>query len=319
MQTYLGIILGSEGFGLPQNLEVQVVGSGKFFEIALRIRDFVADELSGLYLAKTAYSGGFQHGSNETHYAKNPDLGHIAHEEFHKKFATTEYDNEDNYNGLAYTYFKILDESFTKAVEYDVLIDATDEKGDEKWIKGLEYTINNMTNWGSQCYQLCQQISKSKNKNEYKEDVNNLMKKSFCKHEDYNWLTLTMETKYFGLFGACFDLIRGQENFEEHLNYLCEMLLYDETGKEFIDYLQEYTEGTIGDVGVLFEKIVQKSCLHYKNETDKLNLIFIAPYEYDVSYLRETEDKVIKKFGTKIEDIGDLTMRIWGKKVITHV
>lgn len=322
MQTYLGIILGSDSFGAPQNLETQVIGTGKFSEIALEVRNFVAEHLSGygLYTARTGYAAAYQKGTNQTYYTKENDLGSITHEEFHKRFARTKYDNEDIYDGLAYTYFKILEESFTKAVEYNVLIDNAQ---DENIFLALENTVRMFSRWGAQCYNLCQQVSKSSVKDDYVSDVENLMSKSFCSHGDYNWLTLVMETKYFGLFGACFDLVRSQKNFEDHLHYLCEMLLYDNTGDEFLSYLQEFTDDTLGSLGCLFEKTVQKSCLNFNNGTDKFNLIFIAPQHKDVNnelfYLREIESKVLDEFGHVLNKIGDLSIHVWGNRVITTI
>lgn len=311
-KNFLGTVHCSDSFGKPKNLEAQIVALGSFYDIGVRARDFIAEQLKqkGLYTFRTAYSAGYQLGNDKIHYTEEEDPITKAHEVHHKTFHATQYENEDLYSGAAYTLYKIMNESLALAYEQSALVESGKQPD-----YVIDNSLNNFFDWGKWCYELCMNVTAVDRPEVFEDKVMKFISKSFCVHEDYNWLALVMETQYFGLFGPCFDLVYGYQNDEELWKYAYEMLAFDHTGKEFLDFMNSVSEEKRGMVGPLFEKTVQKSLYEFRNETDKFQLMFIAPKEKDVhaelSYLRDIQDSLDEQFGKELASIGQPGSRIW--------
>lgn len=301
-----GLLLTSESFGKPTNIDVNVLGLGEFKKPALKAFDIINKELkkNNLYTFQTVFSAIYLQHKKKEHYNQK-DKATIAHEEFHKEMDELKLYDPELYNGISYTYYEILNESLARAKEYHVIL-----KNDKK--SNIQDTINKMSLWGHKIYNLAKDVLESKKS---EKEVNEVIKKSFCKHYDYNWLTLLFETKYFSFFDSCFELMKRKDN-HEIIKTLYSKLKEDSTGKDFMQYLNTFAKHKKEDLTLpFFLKKVQKSILQYKNDSDEFKIIFFSPLEYDINkeycYLREIQDKILKNIETELEDLGELTLKIW--------
>lgn len=315
-KNFFGTVGGCEGFWKPQNLEVQVIALGRFYDVGVKVRDYAAEKLKelGFYTFRSFYAAAYQQNSG-IYYKDEDEEESCEHEKFHEELHKTKYANSDNYDGLAFTYFKILNESLPSAFEY---YSPLNNPGEIK-VEDIQRTIGIKANWGKAAYTLCMNVNAVSEKDVFEKNVMDFISKSFCNHDDYNWLTLLMETQYFGLFGPCFDILSKYSNHEELFYHAFELLLSDPSGEEFIDYLNSLTDEKRGRLGVLFEKTVQKSILSFENENDKFNLIFIAPKEWDITkeyaFIREIEEGAMEKFGEELNSLGELHSKIWANHI----
>ncbi len=312
-QNYFGSAHCCNSFGKPKNLEVQIVALGKFYDTGKRVRDFVAEQLnaSGLYTFRTAYTAIAMNDEN-VHYANDDHAASTdVHEEFHQTFAKSRYFNPDQYDGLAFTYFELMNESLACAFEFKVL---ADNSSDESF-GDIEAKINKISDWGRLCYKWCMNVTGVDRPEIFEDKVMQLMSQSFCVHEDYNWLALVLETQYFGLFEPCFNMIYDLPNYDEQWKHAYKLLLLDPTAREHVDFLNSFLEEKRGILGPLIEKTVQKCLFEYRGDADKFQLIFIAPEEKDVDsdlgQLKELENKVREQFGSELSSLGEPTSRIW--------
>lgn len=318
-KNFFGIINCCEGFGRPQCLEVQVQGMGRFHDIGVRVRDYITERLKeeGFYTFRSHYSSVFQKNAGIFNKDEEEREDRKAHEKAHEKVEKAGFGESDNYDGLAFTYFEIFDESMSTSLgRYNLLNSPDNNRRDED-----ESSIKDIKMWGEKAYELARKVVLSPEPEQFEEEVLDFMSRSFCNHEDYNWLTLLMETKYFGLFGPCFEIISNNENHEELFNYGYELLLNDQEADEFIAWINSLTEQKREKLPVLFEKTVQKSLVHYRAGEEKFQIRFIAPFEWDItgeySFLKAIEKDALEIYRPQIEELGgEIWTSIWANHLI---
>lgn len=307
VNNLFGLILGAEEFGKPISLEVNVLGLGNFYEPALKAIEIVNDNLKkhNWYTFQTTYSAIYETNTKKKHYTKK-DQGTIAHEKFHEEMDELGVYNPELYKKISYTYYEILNESLARAKEYQTLFKKNKNK------KNLEKTIEKFGNWGHTIYNAAREVLDSKSS---EKEIKDLMRNSFCKHKDYNWLTLLFETKYFSFFDSCFEIMQ-QKNSQEIIKNLYIKLQKDFTGKEFIKDLNRFAKHKKEALTKpFFLNKVSKSILKYQNKNEQFKLMFFTPLEYDImgdfAYLRDIQSNILNEIGPNLEKNGNLALNIW--------
>ncbi|MEA3378899.1 MAG: hypothetical protein U9Q69_04640 [Nanoarchaeota archaeon] len=306
-----GIIWASEGFGKPMSLEVQVLGLGSFADAAEKTSEIVNDCFieNGLYVFRTNYSA-IHIKNSKTQYYNKKNKALVAHEEFHEQMDSLGLANKELYHGIAYTYYCILNESLAKAKEYQVLLAGA---GNDKIIE-INKKIKIFSDWGNKIYALAKRVIDAPN-NDLETEVLDIMKGSFFRHKDSNWLCLLCELQYFGFFDACCNILSEKNNLGIIKN-LYRYLEDDSSGKKFLDNLNNFSQSKKDSlVKPFFKETLMKSLLKYVGDKDEYKLIFHAPFECDITkdgkFLRDIQLEVRKKIGPELERLGSLQLNIW--------